>query len=156
MNTNMTSKRHSMSELSKSRDTIRGYLAIASATAGWPEGLATVVARLAEPVVSARLVEGLEVEAAINLTLAEMDALMAVEVFSAAMQSGVTAFEAFDRVAELKAAGMGDMPGSDAAQETARKSFRTAMDMGLTPVAALLAANMLAGAATTMATRQTH
>ncbi len=143
-------------EISSSRDTIRGYLAIASATAGWSNELATVVARLAEPVVSARLVEGLEAEDAINRTLSEMDALMAIEVFSVAMQTGATAEAAFDMVADLKSVGMADQPGSDVAMVAARKSFRLALETGLSPAAALLAANMLAGAAATLDERTSH
>ena len=143
-----------MNEISESRDQIRGYLAVAAATAGWPEKLAAVVARLAEPVVAARLVDGMPAEEALSRTLSEMSVLMAVEVFSAAIAEGESPMQAFERVDQLKAAAMGDEPGSEAAREAARKTFETSLGMGLTPAAALIAADMLAGAAAALANAQ--
>lgn len=145
-----------MNEISESRDQIRGYLAVASATAGWPEQLAAVVARLAEPVVSARLVEGLSPEDAIGRTLGEADILMAVEVFAAALQGGASPMEAFERVAELKRVAMDDEPASEAAQLAARRTFETALSMGLSPHAAIVASNMLAGAAVSLERGKVH
>lgn len=132
--------------INTTRDAARGHVAVTSCVAGWPSLLSVHMGRVAEPAITARLIEGVEANEAIAESIVEAELMAAMEIFAKTMAKGKSADVAFEAVLSIKRKTMSDMPEADKVLEAAEGGFKSAIEYGMSPYAALVAANIAASA----------
>ena len=133
--------------INETREKMRGYVAVTSCAAGWPSLLSVHMGRVSEPAISARLIEGTEAEEAIAQSIDEVELMAAMETFAELLAKGTSADEAFAAILDIKRKTMEEIPNAGQILEAAEDAFKSALMYGMSPYAALVAANIAASAA---------
>ena len=133
--------------IDEARDAARGYVAVQACAAGWPALLSVHMGRLADTAMSARLICGVEASEAIRLSVVDVELMAAAEIFGAELAKGKSPQAAFETMLAVKRETLSEVEGIEPAFEAATNGFNSALDYGMSPFAALIAANITAASA---------